>query len=176
MVVRFASASHANPITLPRSASASTLLLRLLLFGRFRSPRRRLGRCWRGSCRTLLLPLVELLFLLLFLLLVALLHRRRRPHQRMRLHRRRFWLLRRPVGLLVPGRRLCVPILRRRNVAVLRLRISLLLIRPRLRSWHRLDLRIPTVRLTERLEACLPLRRMSTLIHRGGLRRRHGTN
>ena len=89
----------------------------------------------------MLLPLIKLLLLLLLLLRVALLHRRRGPHQRMRLLRRCLIVprlrtaiflrlhipVRRLLGLVI---QLCLPVFRRLRSATLRLRSSLLLVDP----------------------------------------------
>src|SRR5215467_1061649 len=98
----------------------------------------------------LLMPLIELLFLLLLLLGRTLLHRRRRTNQRMGLLRRRPHL-----RLRLHFAVLRLPVLRS---PVLRLRVPLLLERPRLRIRHRADLIIPSARRTEGAEALLGLR------------------
>jgi len=108
---------------------------------------------------------MELLLLLLFLLRVAFLHRRRRPYQRMRLLNRSplLLLLRGSVGFLSPILRLLHVPVRRIRIAILRLRVSLLLVDSRLRLLHRPYLRIPAVRWSERLESLLALRRTPAL-------------
>jgi len=99
----------------------------------------------------LLLPAIELLLLLLFLLRRPLLHRRRWPHQWMRLRSSSgpLLLLLRPEALIVWRpifRHLRIPTLRR-LISILSRRIALLLECPRLRVGHRSDLRIPLIRI-----------------------------
>src|SRR5215472_1212900 len=118
-----------------------SLFLGMLLFWSRR--RARLLSRLRGG--PLLMPLIELLFLLLLLFSCTLLHRRCRTHQRMSLLRRR------------PHLRLRLRFAVRR-LPVLRLRVPLLLERPRLRIRHRADLIISSVRRTEGAEALLGLR------------------
>ncbi len=102
------------------------------------------------------MPLIKLLLLLLFLLRTALLHRRRRPHQWMRL------LDRRPRGLRLRWtkfavRRLRVAIFLRLRAPILRRRSSLLLVRPRLRRLYGVDLIVAAVGRSEGFEAFLRL-------------------
>jgi hypothetical protein len=126
------------------------------------------------------MPLVKLLLLLLLLLRTAFLYRRRRPHQRMGLLRSRpYLLLLRRTEFAVRRLRVAVflrhiPILRLLCIPVLGLRISLLLVRPRLRRLHRLDLVIFAAGLTERPETLLGLLR--PLIRRRGPSWAHWAN
>ena len=172
------------------SASASTAVLRALLF-RWRRGTRRLARRRRRSRPLLLVPLIELLLLLLFVLRVTLLHRRCRANQGMRLWRSlpHLLLLRRPE---VAVRRLGIAILLRLHVSVLRLlhspvfrllhaailglRSSLLLVSSRLRLRHLPDLIVAAIGLAKGSEAILRRHRPAAEISRGGLRRTDRTN
>src|SRR5215471_10389124 len=137
-----------------------SLFLGMLLFWSRRRARllpRLLSRLRGGP---LLMPLIELLFLLLLLFGRTLLHRRCRTHQRMSLLRRRPHL----------RLRLHFAVCR---LPVLRLRVPLLLERPRLRIRHRAHLIIPSARRTEGAEPLLGLRHPLALSR---TRRAYGTN
>src|SRR5215469_9906360 len=142
-------------------ASASMLVLRGL---RLRGTRRLLARRRRCS-RALLVPLIELLRLLLLLLRRPWLHRRCRPHQRMRLlwlRRTEFPAVRRRAvwrWLLVARSRFC---------AIFLLRSSLLLVHSRLRLQRRLHqsvvVLIAAVRLAKGPKTLLALLRPRVLL------------
>ncbi len=162
--------------TLPhRKVPASMSLLRGLLLPWLRPRLLLLPRLRLRLRRTLLMPLVELLFLLLLLLLGTLLHRRCRTYQRMRL------LLSRTILLEVAICRLH-PILRSLHILVFVLRIPVLTFRASLLLKHaRLALRrlvnliVAAIGRAERTETILCLLG-APLVHLCGLRRPNRTN